>query len=398
MTIAFLFHGDYPWDVRVQKMCRTLAGAGHEVHLICGNRAARPLLDVCEGCRVHRMPAFRGRLTPINNLLSLHVFFNPMWLSRLAGIVRQRRPQIIIVRDMPLAVATTAFGRAARIPVVVDMAENYPAAMADWNRSQPMSFKSLLLRNVAVARMFERLCVRLATHILVVCHENGERLLGMGVAPGKITVVGNTPWPDFGLRQAARRCPQGARLRLVYSGQLEKYRGVCTCVVAVALLKRQGIAVELRLLGGGHDQPRLRELARGLGVADQVLFHARIPYDQLPAYLAQCDIGLVPHLATDFIQTTMPNKIFEYMAVGLPVVVSDARPLARLVAEVGCGLAFRSGDAVSLAEAVASLTSAQRRREMGEKGRLAVAERYNWSVDGARLLQVLKTVAGARPS
>jgi glycosyltransferase involved in cell wall biosynthesis len=90
--------------------------------------------------------------------------------------------------------------------------------------------------------------------------------------------------------------------------------------------------------------------------------------------------------------TTVPNKLFDYMAGGLPVAVSSAKPLKRIVTETGCGVTFRSGDASSCASALAELSSPAKWQYCSTAGVKAVASKYNWSMDAERLRRVFDTI------
>ncbi|MGC8785787.1 MAG: glycosyltransferase, partial [Armatimonadota bacterium] len=101
-------------------------------------------------------------------------------------------------------------------------------------------------------------------------------------------------------------------------------------------------------------------------------------------------VGIVPHFVNALTQYTMPNKLYDYMAFRKPVLVSDCRPMKRVVESHRCGLVFRSQDADDLVEKVLMLRDPDLRARMGANGRRAVEERYNWDVDGRRLVEVVE--------
>jgi glycosyltransferase involved in cell wall biosynthesis len=136
-----------------------------------------------------------------------------------------------------------------------------------------------------------------------------------------------------------------------------------------------------------HEAVRL-----GLG-PDDVTFHGYIPSHQAAlAIVAACHVGVVPHLANQWANTTIPNKLFDYMAAGLPVVVSSAPPLARIVSATGCGLVFEDRNPASLAAALEALFEPERRANLGAAGRLAVQKRYHWESDVLALSAAITSV------
>ena len=92
-----------------------------------------------------------------------------------------------------------------------------------------------------------------------------------------------------------------------------------------------------------------------------------------------------------------PNKLFEYMAAGIPVVASDFALWRAIVDDTGCGLLADPCDPNAIATAVAYLLSHDREAEaMGRRGREAVARRYNWSAEEPKLLHLYADLARER--
>ena len=89
----------------------------------------------------------------------------------------------------------------------------------------------------------------------------------------------------------------------------------------------------------------------------------------------------------------MPNKLYDYMALRKPVVVSDTIPMRRVVQSTECGLVFESGNAAGLAEQVAKLVDPEVRRSLGENGRRAVETRYRWDVDARTLVETIERLS-----
>jgi glycosyltransferase involved in cell wall biosynthesis len=396
LTVCKVWDGDYPWDVRVEKVCRSL-GLEHEVHLVSRNARRRSTYEWHDGLHIHRLPAVRWLPKSLNAALNFPAFFNPLWIWAVWATARRCRPRALIVRDIPLALTTLLVGRVCRLPVVLDLAENYPAMIQDvWDAGRAR-FGDRLVRNPRLVRAVERISVRYADHILVVVEESRERLMGMGVPASKMTVVMNTPALE---RQEERGDKAGGGLRarrrdelvLVYLGLLEVPRGLGTVIRAMREVRPRLPRARLVIIGSGRDEERFREEARTTGVTDCVEFRGWVEYEDALRCLSQCDVGLVPHHATESWQTTIPNKLFDYMSLGKPVIVSNARPTARIVAEEKCGLVFRDRDVSELAEAIVAMGDSTMREACGQRGREAIRRQYNWAADERRLLGAIRDV------
>src|SRR5512147_419406 len=122
LRVVYLWDADYPWDVRVEKICATLASAGHDVHIVARNRARRPLIERLPEGTVHRMPPWRWAGRRLDAALGFPAFFSPRWTGLLDRTVRRVRPDVIIARDLPLAPAAIGVALRHGIPVVLDMA------------------------------------------------------------------------------------------------------------------------------------------------------------------------------------------------------------------------------------------------------------------------------------
>jgi glycosyltransferase involved in cell wall biosynthesis len=285
--------------------------------------------------------------------------------------------------------------------VLVDFAENHPAMWRNVCRNSRSKLRAYLTKNPAVAARMERYVVARADRFFVVVEEMRQRLVAMGADPSSVAIVSNTP--DLRVFDAAGDPPAaapdaataGAGLDLIYVGHVTRARGLQQVVDALALLRgRDGApAVRLHVAGTGPYLEPLRRRVAAQGLDDGVVFHGWVAYERVPELVARCDVGVIPHRKTEHTDTTVPNKLFEFMACRRPVLVSDTVPMARVVREAGCGRVFRDADAAHCAESILALGDAGERADLGRRGRRAVEERYNWSRDLARAVRVLEDMA-----
>lgn len=395
LRVVYLWDADYPWDVRTEKICATLTSAGHDVHIVARNRAWRPAVERLPEATVHRMPSWRWIGRRADDLLGFPAFFSPRWLALLDRTVREVRPHVLIGRDLPLAPTAIWIGRRHGVPVILDIAENYPAMMRMIFDAERQRLVDYVVRNPAAVARVERYSLPRADRILVVIEEMADRLRAGGIAAERIDVVSNTP-PRARAEAEPRRAPKraGDPLELVYLGLLEVPRGLKELVEAVAILRDEGFPVRLTLVGKGRDAALLEARARELRLSDaEVRFLGYVDRETALNAVLDADIGVLPHHWNDAWNTTIPNKLFDYMAVELPVVSSHVTPFARIVRETGAGEVFHAGDPRSLADAIRRLSSDEARRTCGIAGRQAVLQRYHWEHDARVLLRALECTA-----
>jgi glycosyltransferase involved in cell wall biosynthesis len=276
------------------------------------------------------------------------------------------------------------------------MAENYPAMMRSlWDVGVHRK-TDVLVRNPSVVAAVERWVLARVDHTLVVVEESRDRILALGVEPEQVTVVGNTP-PISRLQELPPRLhTNGDPLELIYLGLLEAPRGIGVLVDAVARARSTGLRARLTVLGEGRERRNFEERAHALGLDDTVRFLGRVPYADAVRLLQTADVGVVPHAANESWNTTIPNKLFDYMAAGLAVLTSDAKPAARVVRENGAGVVFHDSDVADCAAAIGRLADAEFRALCGASGRRAVAERFNWELDAARMRTAVDSVSKKR--
>jgi len=380
MRIVALYAEDYPWDVRVDKLFTGLVERGHVVTLVCRNEAGLPARGR-EGVLACRRVPGPGVPRAVRRLLSLPAFFNPLWRSAVMEAVRAAGADLLVVRDVPLAPLAVQIGRRAGIPVVIDMAENHPAMWRNVVLNDPWRLPSLVLKNPRVAAWMEGYAVRRADGVFVVVEEMRERLVRLGVAPGRIAVVSNTPRLRD-IRRGAGSAPAAGPLSLVYVGCVTLNRGLQTVIKAMAIVQRDELPLLLHIVGDGPAVPALRRLVSEYGQQERVSFHGWVDHGRLPDLLGRAHVGVVPHLRSEHTETTIPNKLFDYMASGLPVLTADPAPLARIVRQEGCGLVYADRDPQDCARALRRLADGDLRRRLGNaaapRSAAATAGRSIW--------------------
>ena len=393
--ILYVWDADYPWDVRTEKICRSLVLAGFPVAIAARNRARRPAREDLPEGTVYRLPAVDWLPTALDDLTSLPAFLNPRWIGHLANTARDFRPDVVIVRDLPLCPTAIWEARRLGLPVILDMAENYPAMIADIWKAGRQHALDFLVRNPRAVRKVEQYCLNRVDGVLAVVEESKHRIVGLGYDPARVTIVSNTPPASRAM--VARPVPRPGRLTVVYLGMMELTRGVGELIAAAGQLRATVPGLAIQLIGDGRDRHLLEEQTRALGLQDgTVEFLGFVPNREALAIVGAADIGVVPHHADESWDTTIPNKLFDYMAAGLAVVTSDAAPAARIVRETGAGTVFRSGDAADCARAIADLSTPASRVHAGAAGQRAVVTDYNWEADTERMVEAITSVAAVR--
>ena len=170
---------------------------------------------------------------------------------------------------------------------------------------------------------------------------------------------------------------------------------------ALRLLARRD-DVYLLLVGKGPQRPAVEARCDEWDQMERFRFTGSVPYGEVPLYLALAEVGVAPFQPTAHpaLRTAgfywSPLKVFEYMAMGLPVVTTDIPPLNRVIRSGQEGLLVSEGEVEGLAGAIAALLDDPAAAQaMGRRARERVVAEYSWARHCERLEAVLEEAVGA---
>ena len=182
---------------------------------------------------------------------------------------------------------------------------------------------------------------------------------------------------------------------VMYSGAHGPANDLETVLNAADMLRDEA-GIRFIFVGSGKDKTRLEALSaeRGLG---NVLFVPPVPKDQIASVMAAEDAGLAILKKLDMFKTTYPNKVFDIMACGDPVICQIDGVIRDVVEENRAGVFVEPGDARALAETVLRLSAdPEGCRVMGENGRKAVMEKFNRDAAAVQLEKIFEEVVSSR--
>lgn len=377
-----LFGGTYPPDVRVEKEAKILAAAGHEVYLLASDKNGRPAEEFLDPIEVRRYPHRAGWLaSKLTAVVTILTWRSPLWESYLESFVRDNGIEALHVHDLPAVASAIAVGRKLGIPVTYDMHEYYPAAVEFWPRTRT----ARLFQTPARYHRYERRAVTGVDRVIPAVEEVRDMVLAAGVPEERVFLFRNVENADDVIPWHG--APEGEYV-VAFAGGFGPHRGVDTLVRAMPELRELVPGARLLLMGSGPGEDDLKRMAVELGVADAVEFTGWIDITEMRERLSSASVGTATFSRSAHTDTMLPHKLFQYMGMGMPVVVSDCKPVARFVREIGAGEVAKSGDPSSLARALAAMADPERAAAASEAGRRAVRERYNLEIEGEQLVRL----------
>jgi len=393
LDIFIVYKEDYPWDVRVEKLANSLNDRGHSATIVARNLDQKPTNEFSNGLQIRRLPRSRHFPGVIQKLINSPLWFNPIWIYTIIMAIKATPNPVIIVRDLPLVRSATFIARFRPAKVVFDMAEVYPEMYRSSAEYSGRSWLENIVKSPSVAARYEKNVLPKVDHIIVMIEESRDRLLAMGVPEEKITIVSNTPTIDK--YNGHRHKHTDEILRIVYVGFLTELRGLDLLVEAVAQFIEKGNAtstIQVDIVGKGASKEKLINLARKLNIEESVRVHGWLSQEEVDQLMADANVGALTYRVCGHWNHTIPNKIFDYMLAGLPVLTTEVLPIQRIIEEASCGVVCRDLDSADIAEKLSYLKNPDVRQKLGENGYRAVKNKYNWESDKARLNEVINAL------
>ena len=390
--VCHLAYTFYSGDNRVIRYAEALAERGDEVDVINLRAPKEPWREEINGIRFYRV---QGRTT--NNektawtyLLKILGFFVKS-ASLLTVLQMRRRYDVVHVHNVPdFLVFAAVMPKLMGARIILDIHDIVPELYAGkFGAAQESgTFRWLLL--------VERLSCRFADRVIVANDIWRERLVSRAVSADKCVAMLN--YPDVRL---FRPMPQDGgrrddRFIVLYPGSLNIHQGLDIAVKAFALVKDRMPGAEFHIYGSGPTLPQLVTLARERCANGAVKFMDGVPLTEMPVVMGGADVGVVPKRADGFGNEAFSTKILEFMACGVPVIVSRTRIDAHYFDDTLVRF-FTSGDEEDLARAL--LWVYEHRSDHGkwiERAR-EFAVRNSWQERGAGYNRLVDSLV-ARPS
>lgn len=402
----------FPPDARVENEASTLMEAGHEVILFCIDYPGGVNLfgATIEREEVGGVQVVRHSGSRLMYKLSALVYTIPLWrwwiTPHIRRFIEDARLDLLHIHDMVIAEAALEANRQFDLPVVLDLHENRPAIMELYKHVNSPAGRWLIDLNRWERK--QRELMQRVDHVILVTEEaRGEAERSAGIPMERTTSIPNvvrlkTFDPLLAEPEVDDSADSSGRLSggainpftLLYIGDTSLRRGTMTALEAVDRARHKIPELQLILVGASSQDDQLKRYVERNRLHDRVTFAGWQPPARLPGYIRSADLCLSPLLRNLHHDTTYANKLFQYMAGGRAVLVSDCTAQAAVVRSERCGLIHRAGDAEDLARAIERLyNNPDETKAMGHRGREAVEARWCWEVTGPRLLSVHASLA-----
>lgn len=349
------------FDTRIfQKQAKTLAKAGYDVTLVVQHDKD----ETIDGINIISLPKPKNR---IERMFGLTIRTLYIAMKQKADICHFHDPELL-----PMGVfLKLATGK----KIIYDVHEDYSRAI----KTKYWIPRPLREGIAVIVGLIENIFSRFMDGIVTVTDDIEKKINNR-----KTIQVRNYPKLDFPYEP--KRQYEGEKFTAIYVGGLNRLRGIYEMVQVAGLIEKNDF--KLRLLGR-FDEPGTEDEIRKLEGFKKTDFLGWANTEEVWNNLMDTDIGIVCLHPDERYKVALPVKLFEYMAAGLPVIASNFPLWKEIVEGNKCGITVDPLNPEEIAKAITYLTeNPEIRKTMGENGRKAILEKYNWENEGEKLVRL----------
>ena len=386
-----LLDTEFPPDIRVENEAQSLIDVGHEVHILSYNFGNKLNTEVYKGIHIHRFDINKQLAKKMLGLLNQLPVYRLIWKYETLKILNSQAFEAVHIHDLPLCCLIEGLKHKRQIIITADMHENYPYLLAEQPYMNTFLGRVILSKKVWFEK--EKKWLGLADNIICVAKEMKDRLTNVIGDSKNIKIVPNTiNFKTFvATQKPLPELIERFKNRFVVSfiGGIDAVRGIEYLLDAASEIGDLIPELLILIVGDGRMLESLREKAIQLNLSEKVVFEGFKPSSYMQAYIESSQICVIPHIRSEQTDNSSPNKLFQYMYFGKPVISSNCKSLEKLILEENCGLIFKDRESGDLAQKIIKLhNNSDLRKHLGENGHNSVVSKYNWEATSEDLRQI----------
>lgn len=363
---------DVATDQRVRKQCAELHDSGYEVFLIGRKLSQSPPVERPYKLKLMALPFRSGALfyASLNVALFFILVFSKAdiyWANDLDTLPANRLAAFF--RGKPLVYDSHEFF--TEVPEIQDN----PFVKAVWS-------------------FFERICISGSSPVITV-NKSIAGLLEERYGIGEVLVVRNVPDGEYQVIKGVNRrdydLPEEAFLLVLQGTGINIDRGGEELVRAMKELEGSF----LMIIGNGDAIPVLKSMVKEMGIMDRVKFFPRMSYPEMMNLSSLANLGLSLDKDTNLnYRYSLPNKLFDYMRAGIPILAGDLPEVGRLIRETGAGFLLDEVEPSAIADAVERLQDDPERISEAARRAKEASENLSWKKEFQPVLKKLREIHG----
>ena len=373
MKVCMVAYSFYESDNRVMRYAEALAARGDQVDVLSLARNDYAKVETINGVTVHRIQKRdkneRGKLSYLKRLL--------VFLARSSWYLATKHGRypydLIHVHSVPdFEVFAALIPKIAGAKVILDIHDIVPEFYASkfGVNKDSLAFQAL--------KLIERGSAAFSDHVIIANHLWEKVLTARSVASSKCTTYLN--YPDSRMFNAARRTRSAdGRIILLYPGTINWHQGLDIAIKAFDIIKNEVPEAEFHIYGEGNLKEQLTRMIEERSLQKRIKLMNFLPLCEIAQIMANADIGIVPKRDDAFGGEAFSTKIFEFMALGVPVIAANTR-IDRFYFNDSLVKFFQAGDERSLADAMLTMIHNHKLREDLASNAITYIAGQSWDI------------------
>ena len=395
MKIGMILDAIFPPDPRVENEAVSLINEGHEVFLFCLTYGEQKMAEVINGIQVKRYLSnkFEYKLSALAYTIPLYTLFMQ---KKIKNFINKNNIQVLHIHDIRIAQAVFNANKKFQLQVVLDLHENRPEIMRFYPHL--LKFPGKYIISPKKWKKKEEKFIIKSTKVVVVTPESKHEIIKrVPVNNEKIIEVPNTVratfYSDYILSSEISN-QYSNKFVLLYIGDTGLRRGLETVIKSINKIKNTIQNVKLVVVGKNSTDHVLKKLAKDLNIEEYIDFVGWKDQSLFQSYILSSDICISPLHRNLHHDTTYANKIFQYMSLGKPLLVSDAIAQKKLTEKTKSGLVHIEKDVEDFSNKILILYSDDNlRKELGENGKKFVSNDFSWEQTSKKLINLYDTLS-----
>lgn len=393
MRILMVLASEFPPDERVEKEAYSLSEVGHKITIACYTRTNKPLFEQNDYYTVRRKPMsvfiFKSSAFQL-----LHPAYEKFWRKFIQDIYSLETFDAIHIHDLPLSRVGYYFKKKYGIKLVCDQHEYY----SDWivKTAHYNTFAGKIINAFSNWKAFEKKYLMRADTVITVEDPLKEIYIQeVGLPDEKLNILPNTPLKSLFFEkeikeEIVRRYDK--RFVLLYIGGLDRLRGLDLAMRAVRELRTEIPEILLLLIGRKSKYYDIDALANQYGIIDHYEWIPFQPVKVLPSYISAADICIfTPQVNREEIHRTIATKIYQYLAIGKPIVVTKAKLMQDFVESNRIGFAVDDTDPAEFVSKTLEIKgNPELKKEFASNAKL-LSEKYFWEETVQPLIRIYQS-------
>jgi glycosyltransferase involved in cell wall biosynthesis len=371
----------FPVDLRVENEATSLISAGFKVEIL----SIAPYKDSksihFKEILVHQVSVSKFASKKMRGLAGMVPWLDMVIASNVKRLLRKSSYDIIHFHDLYTFGAAKWIKKVTSATIIGDLHENYVDVLDDYEWVKKFPNRYLVNKKKWKKKELEYLSEM--DKVIVVNEGMKNKTLEKNVPEEDILVVENmlnkTLFDSYEIDTSIINRFNG-RFNLLYIGGFISNRGLEHVIEGMSLLQHNK-DIHLILVGDGVMMSNLRSLVHTLGLDSNVHFEGWQNQDKMKSYIKVSKAGLIPFKRSEQTDNSSPNKLFQYMYYGLPIISTDCISIKNIVEKDKVGIVYESENIRAFANSILRLYNAKDEASLYSKNaKKVVSEKYNWDL------------------